>query len=152
MSTKYVHTNIVTSDWKKLARFYEKVFGCKPVSSERNLEGKWIDDATGISGVQIKGIHLTLPGYEENGPTLEIFEYNQVEKSSKNRINQPGFAHIAFTVENVQDMLVSVIKEGGYKIGEIVTKEIENAGTIEFVYASDPDGNVLELQHWLAKE
>jgi len=26
-STRYVHTNVVVQDWRRLARFYERVFG-----------------------------------------------------------------------------------------------------------------------------
>jgi len=29
--TRYVHTNVVARDWRKLAGFYTRVFGCKPV-------------------------------------------------------------------------------------------------------------------------
>jgi predicted enzyme related to lactoylglutathione lyase len=28
---RYVHTNIVAEDWRRLADFYAKVFGCTPV-------------------------------------------------------------------------------------------------------------------------
>lgn len=45
---KYVHTNILANDWKKLSQFYMDVFGCKPVYPERDLEGKWIDKMTDI--------------------------------------------------------------------------------------------------------
>ncbi|MFZ5652735.1 MAG: VOC family protein [Bacillota bacterium] len=38
---KYVHTNIVARDWKKLSQFYIDVFDCKPVYPERDLSGDW---------------------------------------------------------------------------------------------------------------
>ena len=57
----YAHTNLIAKDYKKLARFYEKVFGCVPVLPERDLSGEWLDRATGIKGVHIRGIHLRLP-------------------------------------------------------------------------------------------
>ena len=69
-SMKYTHTNIIAKDWEKLALFYEKVFNCKVLNPKRNLSGKWIDDLTKIDNVQIKGAHLLLPGYGDNGPTL----------------------------------------------------------------------------------
>ena len=31
MKAKFVHTNLVAEDWRKLATFYEEVFGCVPV-------------------------------------------------------------------------------------------------------------------------
>ena len=35
---KFVHTNIITDNWRKLADFYIKVFDCKPVLPERDLK------------------------------------------------------------------------------------------------------------------
>lgn len=43
MKIKYVHTNIVSSDWKSLADFYINVFGCQPILPERNLSGSWLE-------------------------------------------------------------------------------------------------------------
>lgn len=73
MNIKYVHTNIISKDWKKLADFYIKVFDCKPVPPERNQKGSWLDKGTGVKDAHIKGMHLQLPGYGKNSPTLEIF-------------------------------------------------------------------------------
>ena len=36
---RYVHTNIVTEDWRRHADFYVKVFGCTPFPPERDLSG-----------------------------------------------------------------------------------------------------------------
>ena len=149
LKTKFAHINIVANDWRKLAKFYQKVFGCKPVSSERKLSGNWIEEATTIKNVEINGIHLCLPGYEKNLPTLEIFEYNNIESEQTKKINQRGYAHIAFGVDNVEEILKRVLIEGGKQVGKIVSKEISNAGKITFVYCTDPEGNILELQKWL---
>jgi hypothetical protein len=73
MPTKYAHTNLVAHNWKRLALFYETVFGCVPIPPERDLSGDWLDKVTGIPGAHIRGTHLQLPGYEQGGPTLEIF-------------------------------------------------------------------------------
>ncbi len=73
-SIKYVHTNIVAEDWKKLAHFYIDVFQCRIKPPERDLSGEWLDTLTSIKNVVIKGVHLELPGYID-GPTLEIFSY-----------------------------------------------------------------------------
>lgn len=143
---KYIHTNIVSNDWKKLAKFYETVFKCERVLPERNLKGKWIDEGTGINGVHIEGVHLRLPGYGENGPTLEIFQYNKTFEPLNKQINRQGFGHIAFRVKNVEEILNSVIKNGGGKLSDIMRKEIVGLGKIIVVYAKDPEGNFIELQ------
>lgn len=150
ISAKYVHTNIVARDWKQLAAFYQGVFGCQPVPPERHLQGAWIDKATGIPNVRLDGQHLRLPGYGDSGPTLEIFQYNPLAEDVLTRVNRPGFAHIAFAVEDVAAALEQIIEAGGSDYGKITRTEIGGAGTITFVYAADPEGNIIELQHWEA--
>ena len=145
---KFVHTNIVARDWKRLALFYEKVFGCQPMPPQRNLSGKWLDKATGIHNAHIQGIHLRLPGYEEGGPTLEIFQYNPQRSKKETAINRPGIAHLAFSVEDVAAARAEVIREGGREIGEGVSVDIPGAGSIHFIYVTDPEGNIIELQRW----
>lgn len=148
VQARFVHTNIVAQDWRKLAQFYEQVFGCTSVPPERHLSGRWLEDATGVSRAKVEGIHLRLPGYGERGPTLEIFQYNHQHELQETAINRPGFAHIAFAVDDVETARDAVIAAGGGVVGEPVSVNIPGAGTIAFVYATDPEGNVIELQHW----
>jgi predicted enzyme related to lactoylglutathione lyase len=145
---KYAHTNILSKDWKKLAQFYINVFGCKPIFPQRDLKGQWIDKMTNIKDVHIIGMHLQLPGYK-NGPTLEIFSYNKpAERGMKMQINEPGFTHIAFHVEDVQKYVDKVLEHGGSCYGEIAKTEIKNVGRLTAVYIRDPENNIIELQSW----
>lgn len=144
---EYVHTNIIARDWQKLARFYIDVFGCTPVYPERDLSGDWIDRLTNLEDAKIRGIHLRLPG-SESGPTLEIFEYNhKTGQAGLKAVNDPGFGHIAFSVEDVNAILDRLLQHGGSRYGELVTREIENLGVITVIYTRDPEGNIIELQH-----
>lgn len=148
MKVKFVHTNIVAKNWEEIAKFYISVFGCEPVYPERNLKGKWLDQIANLKDVHIKGIHLLLPGYVD-GPTLEIFEYNhKTDKDELAAINKPGFAHIAFLVEDVEYYYNLLLENGGSKLGDLVEKEIEGVGVLTVVYARDPEGNIIELQNW----
>lgn len=72
-TVKYTHTNLVTTDWKKISKFYIDVFGCTQIGPIRRLSGKPIEDGTNVSAPSIEGVHLKLPGYKHNGPTVEIF-------------------------------------------------------------------------------
>ena len=148
IQAKFVHTNIVAQDWRKLAGFYERVLGCRPVFPERNLSGQWLEDGTGVAGVEIKGMHLRLPGFGEQGPTLEIFQYNHQQERPATAINRPGFGHIAFAVDDVAAARDAMLAAGGGVVGEVVSVDVPGAGTVTFVYATDPEGNVVELQHW----
>lgn len=146
---KYVHTNLIAKDWKRLAKFYMDVFGCKPQYPERDLSGEWVDRLTAINGARIRGMHFTLPGYE-NGPTLEIFEYSPEDPGSgEKQINTRGFGHIAFHVNSVAEVTDKIIQNGGRMLGEIVEKEYQDLGVLKVVYAADPEGNFIEIQNWM---
>ena len=147
MSIKYVHTNIIAKDWEKVSLFYQRVFGCKPIG-HRDLSGDWIDRLTGIDNVHIVGEHLTLPGYDENLPTLEIFSYNSTDENNPKLINGVGLAHLAFEVNDVEAVLQKVKQEGGEQLGELVKVEYPNSVIATIVYAKDIEGNILELQNW----
>jgi len=143
---KYVHTNIVSTDWKSLVNFYINTFECKIVPPIRNQSGAWLEKGTGVSKAQLEGAHLLLPGYDEMGPTLEIYQYSNIEKQEWVAPNTRGFGHLAFEVDNVEQILNSVLNNGGSVCGEITKREIEGVGEITFVYARDPEGNLIELQ------
>ncbi len=148
MTLRYVHTNLIAKDWRKVSQFYQKVFHCKPVPPERNLKGEWVDKLTGISSAHIQGEHLLLPGYSEEHPTLEIFSYSRMGDNDLERINMPGFAHLAFEVDDVQETLKEVLAEGGGQVGEVVEEIYPNNMKATFVYAKDIEGNIIELQSW----
>jgi catechol 2,3-dioxygenase-like lactoylglutathione lyase family enzyme len=148
VNARFVHTNLVAKDWRRLARFYEQAFGCTPVPPERDLAGQWLDDAVGIPGARIRGIHLRLPGYGAEGPTLEIFQYTPEEARSTTAANRPGFGHIAFAVEDVWATREAVLAAGGGELGKVVSVKVAGAGKITFAYLADPEGNIIEVQRW----
>ena len=75
---RYVHTNLVARDWRALTDFYQSVFGCEPVPPERDFAGPDLEAGTGVAGSTLRGIHLRLPGYGSDGPTVEIFTYSRL--------------------------------------------------------------------------
>lgn len=146
---KYVHTNIVAKDWRQLADFYQHVFGCVPLPPERDYHGRWINEVTAIEDpISIQGIHLRLPGYDHDGPTLEIFQYSRQPPRSAVAANQPGFAHIAFHVDDIEAARRAVIEGGGSDLGTLHSMQVQDAGHISLIYMTDPEGNIIELQKW----
>ena len=51
MSNRFTHINIVSTDWRRLASFYENVLGCVPVYPERDLSGKRPDKVKELDGM-----------------------------------------------------------------------------------------------------
>ena len=145
---KYVHANLIARDWKRLVRFYREVFGCEPKGPERDLCAAWLDKVNLVPNARLRGVHLRLPGYGDDGPTLEIFSYHQLIERGLPRPNECGFGHIAFAVDNVDEALQAVIAAGGGAVGEIAVAEVKGVGLLRVVYARDPEGNIVELQKW----
>ena len=145
---EYVHTNLIAKDSKRLARFYSEVFGCEPKPPQRDMSGAWLDQLTSLQNAHLSGVHLRLPGYDDDGPTLEIFSYDQLVEPKLPSANQCGFGHIAFAVDDADEALQAVTAAGGSTVGNIVTTEVGGVGVLRVVYARDPEGNIVELQKW----
>jgi catechol 2,3-dioxygenase-like lactoylglutathione lyase family enzyme len=145
---RFSHTNIAARDWKRLSDFYINVFECKIKPPKRELSGKWLDKGTGLTNVKLEGVHLYLPGHGENPPTLEIFSYEEMHNMSDIMANYTGITHIAFEVEDVDSTMKRALENGAVRLGKIAEREIENLGTLKFVYLRDPEGNIVEIQSW----
>ena len=146
--TRYVHTNIIAKDANALITFYKAVFGCRSIGERRDLRGEWLDRLTGLPGAHITGEHLVLPGYGEDHPTLEIFSYDRMAESAAHAVNACGIAHLAFEVDDVSVTLKTLLQAGGGVLGELVHADYADGRRATFVYATDPEGNILELQSW----
>lgn len=145
---KYSHTNIISKDWEKLSRFYQKVFDCVPLEPRRDYTGPWIENLVGIDGVRVVGEHIALPGYGEGGPTLEIFTYSVPGTKGPLAVNDYGFAHICFEIDRVPGTLTAtldrLLEEGGSILSTFPREQWEN---MKCVYAKDPEGNIVEIHY-----
>jgi glyoxylase I family protein len=145
---RYVHTNLVARDWRNLAAFYQSTFGCVPVPPERDYSGPIFEAGTGVKGARLTGMHLRLPGATSDGPTLEIFNYSQLAEGPMPAVNRPGFGHIAFAVDSVDEARAQVLAAGGKPVGDVVTLTTATGTRVTWCYVTDPEGNIVELQHW----
>ena len=146
---RFAHTNIIAKDWRTLVEFYVKVFDCVIVPPIRDQKGDWLDRGVGVHKAELQGAHLKLPGHENGGPTLEIYQYSNLEEGNPNLpANATGIRHLAFEVEDVSAILEKLIQFGGEEVGTIVSKTVDGVGVITFVYARDIEENLIELQHW----
>jgi predicted enzyme related to lactoylglutathione lyase len=152
ITAKYMHTNLIARDWRNLSAFYQKVFGCTPVPPERDYRGEKLEAGTGVPGAHLTGEHLLLPGWGEDGPTLEIFNYNILAEEGRKAVNRPGYGHLAFAVEDVAAAQKAVLAAGGSAVGDVVSMQNARGATITWCYVADPEGNIIEVQMWAGKE
>lgn len=145
---RYAHTNLIALDWRRLATFYIDHFECVPVPPERDLSGELMDRLSGLEGAHLRGIHLLLPGHGEDGPTLEIYTYDEMLAKPAPAANLPGFGHLAFEVDDVAAKYAEVIAAGGSALGEIVHFVRPGLPALTAAYVQDPEGNIVEIQKW----
>jgi catechol 2,3-dioxygenase-like lactoylglutathione lyase family enzyme len=118
------------------------------VPPERDYRGDALDAGTGLRGAHMRGVHLRLPGYGEDGPTLEIYSYDVLEPRPAAAVNRPGYAHIAFAVDDVPSARQLILESGGGPIGQVVTLTTSVGTRVTWCYVTDPEGNIIELQSW----
>src|SRR5438094_8314091 len=100
---KYVHTNVIARDWKKLVRFYSEVFGCKPHGPERDMSGAWLESLTSVRNGHLSGVHLRLPGYGADRPTVERFSHGPLVERDLSTPTRCRFGRSAFAGRNAEE-------------------------------------------------
>ncbi|MBY5545988.1 VOC family protein [Rhizobium leguminosarum] len=140
---KLAHINLVARDAEALAAFYVNVMKCELLRAPKMLSGEIVSRGNGLPNSEIYTIWLKFPELER--PFLEIHEHTVTHHRDQPRVNEPGFGHLSFQMEDISDALSKIIQAGGTQIGQIT-----DFGTSEkpylIAYARDPDGNVLELE------
>jgi predicted enzyme related to lactoylglutathione lyase len=148
IDARFGHVNLIARDWRSLASFYERVFGCEMVPPERDYRGPEVSAGSGVPEAALRGVHLRLPGGLADGPTLEIYQYERELEAPRPAANRRGFGHVAFAVDDVAAARSVVLAEGGREVGEIVTLVTSDRRRVTWTYVTDPEGNMLELQSW----
>jgi catechol 2,3-dioxygenase-like lactoylglutathione lyase family enzyme len=108
--------------------------------------GPWLDRATGLRNARLEGVHLLLPGHGQEGPTLEIFSYQDMPEGTALAANHPGITHIAFEVDDVHRTLTAAMKHGGQSMGKVTKVTVDGVCELKFVYFRDPEDNIVEIQ------
>ena len=134
---------MVARDTDRLAEFYKKVFSCDDTGPRRSMSGELLSQGNGVPNAEIYAAWLSLPGID--GPFLEIFEYKDTDDRPTPPVNQPGYGHISFEVEDIHATYDAVIAAGGTPLGKITDFGSPEAPFL-YVYVRDPEGNVVELE------
>ncbi|MBK5566224.1 VOC family protein [Ensifer sp. SSB1] len=140
---KLAHINLVARDAEALATFYMDVMKCDLLRAPKMLSGEKVSRGNGLSNSEIRTIWLRFSGLEH--PFLEIHEHTVTHHRDQPRVNEPGFGHLSFQMEDIRDALSKIIQAGGAQIGQITDFGTPDRPYL-IAYARDPEGNVLELE------
>lgn len=132
------HIGICTSDVERSARFYTGALGFEPLMDVTEVGAPF--DAL----LEMPGATLQIQQLRCGDAVIELLGYpaGEVTGSSERRpMNQLGFTHMTFDVEDIEAVIERVVEYGGQVHPQ--TRVDSPFGNI--VFCTDPDGVRIEL-------
>ena len=143
------HTGITVSDIERSLAFWRDVLGFE-LSHRAHQKGQLAEQITGVAGAEILIAVLKAPGHK-----IELLEYRAPSDRRRQNDLRPcdlGAAHIALTVDNLDEILERIAASGWEATGkpQMLTAG-PNAGK-RVIYVRDPDGTTIEFMQLPGKE
>ncbi len=139
---RYKHTNLIAKDWRALSGFYQRALNLTAIGQRRDLSASGWDRLTGIPGAHITGEHLKLPGRGRDAGDLFL----RRGAPGCQGLSRAGFAHIASRWTTYAGRWTGCWRRAAARRARVVSVEYPLDVTATFVYAKDPEGNLIELQ------
>jgi glyoxylase I family protein len=136
------HTGFTVANLERACAFFRDVFGFT-ISPTSRQSGEAVDRMLGVPGAELDIAFAT-----GGGCTIELIHYvrPKSDRPFTMRHCDSGFAHIAFKVDDVEQM-ADAVSAAGYHLfsrPQVVPAGPRKGG--KNVYAQGPDGIVIELQ------
>ncbi len=143
--TGFVHIGLVVEDLDETVRFLSLLgFDCGEPAVHG---GEWIDRIIGLEDATVEVVMARAP---DGSDIFEVVRFRSPSAAAHElapAANRPGLRHVAFTVDDVRDV-VDRVRAGGWEtVGEIVDYE----NTFLLCYVSGPDGLIVELAERLGR-
>ena len=138
MVTHVRHSGIVTDDLESSLKFYRDLLGFEEV---RRMEesNPFIETVLGVKGVDVTTIKMS----DSGGGQIELLYFkSHLEKRSKREINDIGISHVAFTVDDVNQLYGQLKKSG---IAFISSPMLSDDGGATVAFCRAPEGTFIEL-------
>ena len=133
------HTGIVVRDLEKSVEFY---CALGFVEDDRATEeGEFIDAVVGLKNTKLEWVKLKAP----DGYLLELLQYHshpERKEIKKQKSNQLGCSHIAFSVEDIDTVCKKIEKIGGSIVNP---PALTNDKKVKVAYCHDNEGNLMEI-------
>ena len=133
------HTGIVVRSLEESVEFY-----CALGFTEDNRDiekGIFIDTVVGLQNTKLEWVKLkALDGY-----LLEILQYHshpEQKSIKKQKSNQLGCSHLAYSVDNINTICEKIEKIGGSIVNQ---PTLTNDKKVKVAYCHDNEGNLMEI-------
>jgi len=135
------HTGFVVSDLERSVRFYRDGLGLE-VDRELEADAWELSQVVGYEKAHIKVVMLI----GDDGHVLELIQYVNPPAAAhdpavQHRRAVTAAAHIAFFMEDVEEVYQRLLSMGGQKLNP----PVEAMPGLKACYFQDPDGNWIEL-------
>lgn len=140
--TKAHHMGLQVADLDRSIAFYRDILGFE-IAFAWNPQADYIRELVGYPDADIHAAILRLP---RSDVFLELLEYRNVERTPVDtRTANPGTAHIAFFVDDLEALYADLTARGVRSVSAPVTPTIGPNEGGRAVYLMDPDGIRVEL-------
>ena len=133
------HVGIIVDDLAAATEFFVEL-GLE-VQGEFSVEGPWVDRIVGLEGVRNDAAMLQTP--DGNG-RLELIQFHSPPAEGDDRHAPPntrGLRHIAFAVDDIEDVITRLRARGAELVGELV----RYGDSYWLCYVRGPEGIIVEL-------
>lgn len=137
------HIAVTVSDTHRSLDFYVGKLGLVQVE-QHNLPRSSIDTVFGLTGASGTSTRLQVP--DQPDILIDIMELSGAQEgTSVQPLGSLGSTHMAFTVDNLDEVVAELKAKGVSFISDPVTFHLtEGSVTVRFMH--DPDGNYVELE------
>ncbi|MCP4403436.1 MAG: hypothetical protein GY801_39780 [bacterium] len=140
MTNSFLHVGISVRDLAASAKFYTEVMGMEK-GIEVYHKGERVSKVVGVQDAEVAVCYVTNDRHK-----LELIEYKRKDEAKQHHAykpqEEPGITHIAFIVENVDEMYRK-IKALGYEFNSPPMVTRENGPKIAFF--NGPDNVIIEI-------
>ena len=136
---------IVVEDLDKVISFFSEI-GLK-IEGRGMVEGEWAGQVTGLENQSVEVVMMVTP---DGHSRLEISRFITPKTISDHRtapVNSLGYLRIMFRVDNIDELVPRLIKNGAELVGEIVQYE----NIYKLCYIRGTEGLLIGLAEQLNK-
>ena len=145
MITRFRHVGIAVTDIQKSLKFYRDLLGFSVVVDEIE-DGKYLSRLIGLRNSRGHVVKIAAP----DGTVIELFQFlsHPLEKPPVHAFNLMGCNHIAYMVDDIDELYDRLSKKGVSFISEPLQSTYDPVKTM-FCY--DPDKTLIQFVEILDK-